>query len=40
MHALRRWIAELEHAIAREERVTIKAILKDAIPEFAKAAAE
>src|SRR5258707_11833856 len=34
MHALRRWIAALEQAIAWDERATIKAILKDAVPEF------
>ena len=34
MQALRKWIGALEQAIARDDRVTIKAILKDAVPEF------
>src|ERR1700686_1766684 len=34
MQALRKWIAALEQAIARDNRATIKAILKDAVPEF------
>src|SRR6202140_2602373 len=34
MQALRKWIAALEQAIARDDRATIKAILKDAVPEF------
>jgi O-antigen biosynthesis protein WbqV len=40
MPALRHWIAALEQAMARDDRVTIKAVLTDAVPEFAKAAAE
>jgi FlaA1/EpsC-like NDP-sugar epimerase len=39
MHALRKWIAALEHAIARDDRATIRAILKDAVPEFGSTAA-
>jgi FlaA1/EpsC-like NDP-sugar epimerase len=39
MHALRKWIAGLEHAIARDDRATIRAILKDAVPEFGSTAA-
>jgi FlaA1/EpsC-like NDP-sugar epimerase len=35
MQALRMWIAALEKAIARDDRATIKAVLKDAVPEFA-----
>jgi O-antigen biosynthesis protein WbqV len=37
MPALRRWLAALEDAIARDDRATIKAVLKDAIPEFGAA---
>jgi O-antigen biosynthesis protein WbqV len=39
MLALRKWIATLEQAIARDDRATIKAILKDAVPEFGSTAA-
>jgi FlaA1/EpsC-like NDP-sugar epimerase len=39
MPALRRWIAALEQAIANDDRVTIKAVLKDAVPEFGSTAA-
>jgi len=39
MPALRKWIAALEQAIARDDRATIKAILKDAVPEFGSTAA-
>jgi O-antigen biosynthesis protein WbqV len=34
MAALRNWIAALEQAIASDDRTTIKAVLKDAVPEF------
>src|SRR5450756_2298035 len=34
MATLRQWIAALEQAIARDDRATIRAILKDAVPEF------
>jgi FlaA1/EpsC-like NDP-sugar epimerase len=34
MQTLRKWIAALEEAIAKDDRVTIKAVLKDAVPEF------
>jgi O-antigen biosynthesis protein WbqV len=34
MQALRKWIAALEQAIARDDRATIRAVLKDAVPEF------
>jgi len=34
MESLRKWIAALEEAIARDDRATIKAFLKDAVPEF------
>src|SRR3954470_23042994 len=39
MHALRNWIAGLEQATAKEDRATIRAILKDAVPEFGSQAA-
>ena len=32
MQALRNWIAALEQAIARDDRATIRAVLKDAVP--------
>jgi O-antigen biosynthesis protein WbqV len=31
---LRKWIAALDQAIASDDRGTIKAVLKDAVPEF------
>jgi hypothetical protein len=31
---LRKWLAALEEAIAKDDRATIKAVLKDAVPEF------
>jgi FlaA1/EpsC-like NDP-sugar epimerase len=34
MQMLRKWIAALEQAIIRDDRATIKAVLKDAVPEF------
>ena len=34
MQSLRNWIAALEQAIERDDRATIKAVLKDAVPEF------
>src|SRR5580692_740051 len=39
MQSLRQWIAALEQAIARDDRATIKAVLKDAVPEFSSTAA-
>src|ERR1700680_3156040 len=39
MQALRKWIAALEQAIAGDDRATIKAVLKDAVPEFGSNAA-
>ena len=39
MHALRKWTAALEQAIVKDDRTTIKAVLKDAVPEFAANAA-
>ena len=40
MPTLRKWLAELEAAIAANDRATIKAVLKDAVPEFGAAASE
>ena len=34
MATLRKWLAALEEAIARDDRATIKAVLKEAVPEF------
>jgi O-antigen biosynthesis protein WbqV len=34
MVAIRKWLAALDQAIARDDRTTIKAVLKDAVPEF------
>jgi FlaA1/EpsC-like NDP-sugar epimerase len=39
MQALRKWIGALEQAINRDDPATIKAVLKDAIPEFGATAA-
>ena len=39
MQALRAWIAGLDQAIGRDDPVAIKAILKDAVPEFGSSAA-
>jgi len=38
MLTLRKWISALEQAIARDDRATIRTILKDAVPEFSTAA--
>jgi FlaA1/EpsC-like NDP-sugar epimerase len=38
MQTLRKWIAALEQAIARDDRATIRAVLKDAVPEFGSTA--
>jgi O-antigen biosynthesis protein WbqV len=40
MLALRKWIAALEQAIAKDDRVSLKLVLKDAVPEFGRADAE
>jgi FlaA1/EpsC-like NDP-sugar epimerase len=37
MQVLRKWIGALEQAIAKDDRATIRAVLKDAIPEFGTA---
>ncbi|MBR0960022.1 SDR family NAD(P)-dependent oxidoreductase [Bradyrhizobium japonicum] len=39
MQTVRKWIAALEQAIARDDRATIRTILKDAVPEFGSTAA-
>jgi O-antigen biosynthesis protein WbqV len=39
MQALGKWIAALEQAIARDDRTTIRAVLRDAVPEFGSTAA-
>jgi O-antigen biosynthesis protein WbqV len=39
MQALRKWIAALEQAIASDDRAAIRAVLKDAVPEFGSSAA-
>ncbi|MFB6451614.1 SDR family NAD(P)-dependent oxidoreductase [Bradyrhizobium tunisiense] len=39
MQTLRKWIAALEQAIERDDRATIRTILKDAVPEFGSTAA-
>jgi FlaA1/EpsC-like NDP-sugar epimerase len=40
MTTLRKWLAELEAAIANNDRVIIRAVLKDAVPEFGGTAVE
>jgi O-antigen biosynthesis protein WbqV len=39
MATLRQWIAALEQAIVSDDRATIRAVLKDAVPEFGPSAA-
>ena len=39
MQSLRKWIAALEQAIEHDDSITIKAVLKDAVPEFGSNAA-
>jgi O-antigen biosynthesis protein WbqV len=34
MQALRKWIAALERAVEKNDRATIRVVLKDAVPEF------
>jgi O-antigen biosynthesis protein WbqV len=36
---LRKWLAALEEAIARDDRAAIRVVLKDAVPEFGSNAA-
>ena len=38
MPVLRKWIAALEQAVARDDRVSIREVLKDAVPEFGTSA--
>jgi O-antigen biosynthesis protein WbqV len=39
MQSIRKWLSALDQAIARDDRTTIKAVLKDAVPEFGTNAA-
>jgi FlaA1/EpsC-like NDP-sugar epimerase len=39
MQAMQKWIAALQQAIVRDDRSTIKTVLKDAVPEFGSNAA-
>jgi len=39
MQSMRKWLAALQQAIARDDRAGIKAVLKDAVPEFGSKAA-
>lgn len=39
MQTIRKWLGALDQAIASDDRVTIRAILKDAVPEFGSSAA-
>jgi O-antigen biosynthesis protein WbqV len=39
MQTLRQWLAALEQAIDSDDRTTIRAVLKDAVPEFGSTAA-
>ena len=39
MLTIRKWLGALDQAIASDDRVTIRAILKDAVPEFGSSAA-
>ncbi len=39
MQTLRKWIVGLEHAVDKDDPGTIKAVLKDAVPEFGATAA-
>jgi FlaA1/EpsC-like NDP-sugar epimerase len=39
MQALRKWIAALEQAVARDDRAAIRVVLKDAVPDFGSTAA-
>jgi hypothetical protein len=36
---LRKWLAALDEAIAKDDRTTIRAVLQDAVPEFGSNAA-
>ncbi len=39
MQMVKKWIAALEQAIEHDELATIRAVLKDAVPEFGSNAA-
>jgi O-antigen biosynthesis protein WbqV len=39
MRTIRKWLAALEQAIASDDRAAIRAVLKDAVPEFGSTAA-
>jgi FlaA1/EpsC-like NDP-sugar epimerase len=39
MQSMRKWIATLQQAMIRDDRATIKAVLRDAVPEFGSNAA-
>ncbi|HET7491122.1 MAG TPA: nucleoside-diphosphate sugar epimerase/dehydratase [Bradyrhizobium sp.] len=39
MQSMRKWLTALQQAIARDDRASIKAVLKDAVPEFGSNAA-
>src|ERR1700742_1852752 len=39
MQTIRKWLGALDQAIIHDDRVTIRAILKDAVPEFGSSAA-
>jgi len=39
MQSLRKWITALEQAVVKDDRAAIKAVLKDAVPEFGSTAA-
>lgn len=39
MQTIRKWLGALDQAIGSDDRVTIRAILKDAVPEFGSSAA-
>jgi O-antigen biosynthesis protein WbqV len=40
MPTLRKWLADLEAAITANDRTTIRAVLKDAVPEFGRSLRE
>jgi FlaA1/EpsC-like NDP-sugar epimerase len=39
MQTIRKWLGALDQAIIHDDRTTIRAILKDAVPEFGSTAA-
>ena len=40
MPIVRKWLAALDQAIIKNDRATIRTVLKDAVPEFGSTAAE